>query len=59
MFRRHLEFELKAIDDFLYRENIGVRYSYRQYVQLEARPRQSISPRFLESLARRSQTSGA
>jgi 2-polyprenyl-3-methyl-5-hydroxy-6-metoxy-1,4-benzoquinol methylase len=38
LFRNHLESGLKAIDDFLYKQNVGVRYSYRQYVQLEARP---------------------
>jgi 2-polyprenyl-3-methyl-5-hydroxy-6-metoxy-1,4-benzoquinol methylase len=36
LFRDHLGSGLKAIDDFLYKKNVGVRYSYRQYVLLEA-----------------------
>jgi SAM-dependent methyltransferase len=36
LFRNHLDSALKAIDDLLYKQNLGVRYSYRQYVQLEA-----------------------
>ena len=38
LFRNHLKSGLKAIDDFLYKQNVGIRYSYRQYVQLGARP---------------------
>jgi SAM-dependent methyltransferase len=36
LFRRHLESGLKAVDDFLYKQDVGVRYSYRQYVLVEA-----------------------
>ena len=36
LFRRHLGSVLTALDDFLYKQNVGVRYSYRQYVQLQA-----------------------
>lgn len=36
LFRNQLKSGLKAIDDFLYKRNVGVRYSYRQYVLLES-----------------------
>jgi cyclopropane fatty-acyl-phospholipid synthase-like methyltransferase len=38
LFRNRLAAEMKAIDKFLYKRNVGVHYSYRQYVQLEAVP---------------------
>ena len=36
LFRNHLQSGLKSIDSFLYKRNVGVHYSYRQYVLLEA-----------------------
>lgn len=36
LFRGRLGPQLKVIDDFLYKHDIGLRYSYRQYVMLEA-----------------------
>ena len=35
LFRNRFRAGLKAIDDFLYRRDIGVRYSYRQYILLQ------------------------
>lgn len=36
LFRRHFYGPMRAIDGFLYRRNIGVSWSYRQYVMLQA-----------------------
>jgi SAM-dependent methyltransferase len=36
LFRNRFRAGLKAIDDFLYRRDIGVRYSYRQYILLQS-----------------------
>ncbi|AXC10661.1 Methyltransferase [Acidisarcina polymorpha] len=38
LFHRHLATEMKTIDNFLYKRKIGLRYSYRQYVELDALP---------------------
>lgn len=38
IFRGRFGRQLKVVDDFLFRHNVGVRYSYRQYVMLESRP---------------------
>jgi SAM-dependent methyltransferase len=38
LFRNRLGSGLAAIDNFLYKRNVGVRYSYRQYLQLQALP---------------------
>jgi SAM-dependent methyltransferase len=35
LFRDRFRASLKAIDEFLYRRDIGVRYSYRQYIMLQ------------------------
>jgi SAM-dependent methyltransferase len=44
LFRNRLRAGLKAIDDFLYRRDIGVRYSYRQYIMLQDPGELAISP---------------
>jgi SAM-dependent methyltransferase len=36
LFQGHLGSQLKIIDDLLYKHDVGRRYSYRQYVMLEA-----------------------
>jgi 2-polyprenyl-3-methyl-5-hydroxy-6-metoxy-1,4-benzoquinol methylase len=36
LFKKHLSSEMKAVDDFLYKRKLGVKYSYRQYVLIEA-----------------------
>lgn len=35
LFRHRLHSSMRAVDDFLYRRNIGVSWSYRQYVMLQ------------------------
>jgi 2-polyprenyl-3-methyl-5-hydroxy-6-metoxy-1,4-benzoquinol methylase len=39
IFRGRFGRQLKMIDDFLFRHEIGLAYSYRQYIMLESRPR--------------------